>query len=61
VFTPTIVNRIDGLYNSLSILVNNNIHKSGLLPSRAYSIFARLTNRNVLGKLPIDDSNNSVN
>ena len=43
------------------MLVNNNIHKSGLLPSRAYCIFARLTNSNVLGKLPIHDSNNRVN
>jgi hypothetical protein len=37
------------------------IHKSGLSPSRAYCIFAQLTNSNVLGKLPIRDSNNSVN
>ena len=43
------------------MLVNNNIHKSGLLPSRAYCIFARLTNSNVLGKLPIRDSTNRVN
>ena len=27
----------------------------------AYCIFAQLTNRNVLGKLPIHDSNNRVN
>ena len=33
------------------------IHKSGPSPSRVYSIFAQLTNSNVLGKLPIRDSN----
>jgi hypothetical protein len=38
------------------MLVNNNIHKSGLLPSRSFCIFGRLTNSNVLGKLPIHDS-----
>jgi hypothetical protein len=43
------------------MLVNKNIHKSGLLPSRAYCVFARLTNSNVLGKFPIHDSNNRVN
>ena len=43
------------------MLVNNNIHKSGLLTSLAYCIFARLTNSNVLGKLSIHDSNNRVN
>ena len=44
------------------MLVNKNIHKSAcLLQSRAYCIFARLTNSNVLGKLPIHDSNNRVN
>ena len=37
------------------------IHKSGRSPSRAYCIFAQLTNINVLGKLPIRDSNNRVN
>ena len=37
------------------------IYKSGLSPSRVYCIFARLTNSNVLGKLPIRDSNNRVN
>jgi hypothetical protein len=40
------------------MLVNNNIHRSGLLPSHEYCIFARLTKSNVLGKLPIHDSNN---
>jgi hypothetical protein len=39
----------------------NVIHKSGLSPSRAYCIFAQLTNSNVLGKLPIRDSNNRGN
>jgi hypothetical protein len=34
------------------------IHKSGPSPSRVYCIFAQLTNSNVLGKLPIRDSNN---
>jgi hypothetical protein len=37
------------------------IHKSGPSPSRVYCIFAQLTNSNVLGKLPIRDSNNRVN
>jgi hypothetical protein len=37
------------------MLVNNNIHKSGLLPSHAYCVFARLTNNNVLGNLPVHD------
>jgi hypothetical protein len=37
------------------------IHKSGPSPSRAYCIFAQLTNSNVLGKSPIRDSNNRVN
>jgi hypothetical protein len=37
------------------------MHKSGPSPSRAYCIFAQLTNSNVLGKLPIRDSNNRVN
>jgi hypothetical protein len=32
-----------------------NSDKSGLLPSRAYCIFARLTNSNALGNLPIHD------
>jgi hypothetical protein len=36
-------------------------HKSGPSPSRVYCIFAELTNSNVLGKLPIRDSNNRVN
>jgi hypothetical protein len=36
-------------------------HKSGPSQSRAYCIFAQLTNSNVLGKLPIHDSNNRVN
>ena len=39
------------------MLVNGNTHKSGLLLSYAYFIFARLTNSNVLGKLSIHDSN----
>ena len=43
------------------MLVNVFIHKSGRLPSRAYCIFAQLTNSNVLGKLPIRNSNNRVN
>ena len=34
------------------------IHKSGPSPSRVYCILAQLTNSNVLGKLPIRDSNN---
>jgi hypothetical protein len=37
------------------------IHKYGPSPSRVYCIFAQLTNNNVLGKLPIRDSNNRVN
>jgi hypothetical protein len=37
------------------------ILKSGPSPSRAYCIFSQLTNSNVLGKLPIHDSNNRVN
>ena len=37
------------------------IHKSDPSPSRAYCIFAQLTNSNVLEKLPIRDSNNRVN
>jgi hypothetical protein len=32
------------------MLVNYNIHKSGLLPSRAYCIFAWLTYINVIVK-----------
>jgi hypothetical protein len=32
--------------------------KSGPSPSRVYCIFAQPTNNNVLGKLPIRDSNN---
>ena len=36
----------------------NFIHKSGPSQSRAYCIFAQLTNSNVLGNLPIRDSNN---
>ena len=32
--------------------------KSDPSPSRAYCIFTELTNSNVLGKLPIHDSNN---
>jgi hypothetical protein len=43
------------------MLVNGNTHKSGILLSHAYFIFARLTNSNVLGKLSIHDSNNRVN
>ena len=39
----------------------NFIHKSGPSPSRAYCIFAQLTNSNVSGKLPIRDSNNRGN
>ena len=35
--------------------------KSWPSPSRAYCIFAQLTNSNVLGKLPIRDSNNRIN
>jgi hypothetical protein len=34
---------------------------SGPSPSRVYCIFAQLTNSNVLGMLPIRDSNNRVN
>jgi hypothetical protein len=34
------------------------INKSGPSPSRVYCLFAQQTNRNVLGKLPIRDSNN---
>jgi hypothetical protein len=37
------------------------IHKSGPSPSRVYCMFTQLTNSNVLGKLPIRDSNNRVN
>jgi hypothetical protein len=36
----------------------NVYSKSGPSPSRVYCIFAQLTNSNVLGKLPIRDSNN---
>ena len=32
--------------------------REGPSPSRVYCIFAQLTNGNVLGKLPIRDSNN---
>jgi hypothetical protein len=41
------------------MLVNNNIHKFGLLPAHVYCIFARLTNSNVLGKLQYDSANQS--
>jgi hypothetical protein len=37
------------------------IHKYGPSPSRVCCIFAQLTNSNILGKLPIRDSNNRVN
>jgi hypothetical protein len=43
------------------MLVNVYSDKSGRSPSRAYCIFAQLTNGNVFGKLPIRDSNNRVN
>jgi hypothetical protein len=58
IFVAVIVNRIDGLETHL----NKYKYKSGRSPSRAYCIFAQLTNSmNVLGKLPIRDSNNREN
>jgi hypothetical protein len=41
------------------MLVNVYSLYCGSSPSRVYCIFAQLTNSNVLGKLPIRDSNNS--
>ena len=40
------------------MLVNVYSVYCGSSPSRVYCIFAQLTNSNVLGKLPIRDSNN---